>query len=465
MTTALRDELTAKQQIHLLLKEKIGEQKYRIWFRDSVDFSLEQGCLDVSLSSGFAADWVKKHFTDQLKTAAEQITGESCRVKFRINENLGNKSQKSKPDISKSAAATKKKLKTESKNTKKLRMNLDNFVVGRSNELAYNAARAVAEQKDCPFNPLFIHGGYGVGKTHLMQGICNYVSFSRPNIKWCYLSAEDFANQFILALKSRKLNHFRNKLRNTDLLAIDDIHFLANKPSTQQEFLHTFNSIDLAGKQIVLVSDAHPKMIGQLSEKLVDRFVSGMVVKVSSPDYKIRCGICRQYAKTLKKNVPEKVIEFIAENIQTNARQLEGAMLKLSAFSSLNDSKITLSMTREILQGHLSRTDPIVHVSDIESITSEYFGTTIAKLHSPKKDKTVSLARHFSMYLARRYTNMSFPELGRCMGKNHATVIQGCRKVEDYLKNNTQINWKSLGANRCVRSQTLLKELEKTIAK
>ncbi len=175
-------------------------------------------------------------------------------------------------------------------------------MVGPSNELAYNAAKAVIREQQSPFNPLFIHGGYGVGKTHLLQGICHGVAQARPGTQWLYLSAEDFANQFVLALKTRKLEAFRRRMRQTDLLAIDDVHFLASKPSTQEEFLHTFNTINLAGKQVILVSDAHPKMIGQLSEKLVNRFVSGMVVKIDAPDLQTRCEICRQFAARALEN-------------------------------------------------------------------------------------------------------------------------------------------------------------------
>lgn len=468
MQTVFREETAVVQQINEILREKIGDQKYRIWFRDSVKFSFTEDRLTVFVPSTFTADWIGRHFREPIESALEQSAGKECKLEFRIDESIASKANDKAEKTSQPGRKERKPAEKKSgkrKSGKQLKMKLDSFVVGRSNELAYNAARAVASQKDSPFNPLFIHGGYGVGKTHLMQGICNYVSCSRPESRWTYLSAEDFANQFILALKTRKLDRFRNKIRKTDLLAIDDIHFLANKPSTQQEFLHTFNSIDLAGKQIVLVSDAHPKMINQLSEKLIDRFVSGMVVKINAPDFETRCGICRQYAKSLKKDVPERVIRLIAENIQTNARELEGAMLKLSALTSLYNSKITLDIARQVLAGHLSRKDPTVHISDIESAVAEYFDTTVAKLHSSKKDKTVSLARHCSMYLARKHTNMSFPELGRSMGKNHATVIQGCRRIENHLKDNVRLNWRGLSGNRCVKSQTVIEELEKTIAK
>jgi chromosomal replication initiator protein len=260
-------------------------------------------------------------------------------------------------------------------------------------------------------------------------------------------------------------------MRQTDLLAIDDIHFLASKPSTQEEFLHTFNTINLAGKQVVLACDAHPKMIGHLSEKLVNRFVSGMVVKIQTPDFRTRCQICRQYLKTqnlkLKTQnsaVPESVITYIAENLRTNVRELEGALLKLIAYSALKNNKISLSMTKAVLTEHLERCDPIVHVSDIESAVATYFGTTPTKIHSSKKDRTVALARHFSMYLTRKHTKMSSSEVGRFMGnKNHATVLQACKKIEEQLKRNAEIHWQGPAGNKVCKAKTILAQLEASL--
>jgi chromosomal replication initiator protein len=346
-----------------------------------------------------------------------------------------------------------------------LKLSLDTFVVGPSNELAYNAAKAVISEQKNSFNPLFIHGGYGVGKTHLLQGICNAMSKNRPETNWLFLSAEDFANQFVLALKTKKLEAFRRRMRQTDLLAIDDIHFLASKPATQEEFLHTFNTIDLACKQVILVSDAHPKMIGQISEKLVNRFVAGMVVKIETPDFKTRCGICKQYAKTVRKHIPENVISYIAENLRTNVRELQGTLLKLIALSELQNEKVKLQMAKEVLSEHLARTDPIVHISDIESAVTTYFGTTPANIHSSKKNRTITLARHFSMYLARKHTKMSSSEIGRCMGnKNHATVLLACKRVEDQIRRNAEVRWQSPMGNKISKARTILARLEESIA-
>ena len=358
------------------------------------------------------------------------------------------------------------------------KLTLDNFVVGASNELAYSAARAVVREQQSPFNPLFIHGGYGVGKTHLLQGICGGVTESRPETNMLYLSAEDFANQFVLALKTKKLEAFRNRMRQTDLLAIDDIHFLASKPSTQEEFLHTFNTISLAGKQVVLVSDAHPKMIGQLSEKLVNRFVSGMVVKIEPPDLQTRCEICRQFAQQMMtgalgegkaaqaREFSENVIRFVAEQVRTNVRELQGAMLKLVAFAALQNEKITLTVAQMVLAEHIERCDPIVHVSDIETTVAGYFGTTPNTMHSAKKDRTVALARHFSMYLTRKHTKMSSSEIGRAMGnKNHATVLVACKKIEGLLERDDEINWRGPQGNKVGKARVILSHLEDSIAR
>jgi chromosomal replication initiator protein len=266
-------------------------------------------------------------------------------------------------------------------------------------------------------------------------------------------------------------------MRQTDLLAIDDVHFLASKPSTQEEFLHTFNTISLAGKQVVLVSDAHPKMIGQLSEKLVNRFVSGMVVKIEAPDFQTRCAICRQFAARMMKiplsgeshrggDIPEAVIRYVAERVRTNVRELEGALLKLIAYATLQDEKLSLATAQMVLAEHIERCDPIVHVSDIEASVGAFFGVTTASLHSARKGRTVSLARHFSMYLTRKHTKMSSSEVGRYMGdKNHATVLVACKKIDDLLQRDAEVHWEGPNGNKLAKARVILTTLEESITK
>jgi chromosomal replication initiator protein len=468
MHSTVTDEIAA---INDALAEKVGPQKFRIWFKGSTKMTLGNGYLKVGVPNLFMANWLENHFLNEITHAVRTVTGANPRITFAIDPELSGHQRQTQLD-SQAQLVEKTQGRFYSSTArakqparKRLKLSLDTFVVGPSNQLAYNAARAVVNEQQSPFNPLFVHGGYGVGKTHLLQGICNAVCSTRPQTSWSYLSAEDFVNQFVLALKTKKLEAFRRRLRQMDLLAIDDIHFLASKPSTQEEFLHTFNTISLAGKQVVLASDAHPKMIGQLSEKLVNRFVSGMVVKIEPPDFQTRCQICRQYAANMRKQIPENVIRYIAENLRTNVRELEGALIKLIAFASLQGQNPSLATAREILAEHLARTDPIVHISDIESAVAAYFGTTPANIHSPKKDRTVALARHFSMYLARKHTRMSSCEIGRFMGnKNHATVLLACKKVEDLIKQNTEVCWQGPAGNKVAKARTILAQLEESVS-
>jgi len=468
------------EAIYEALAAKVGQQKFRIWFKNSTEMALADGYLKVSVPNSFIASWIENHFANEISQAVRSVIGASVKVTFTVNPDLSGHQGRAPLDSQGSAATAPQagqrpqfhadpRRKKPAEGRERLKFSLDTFVVGSSNELAYNAAKVVVNEQQSPFNPLFIHGGYGVGKTHLLQGICNAVLEKRPVTRWFYLSAEDFANQFVLALKTRKLETFRGRMRQTDLLVIDDIHFLASKPSTQEEFLHTFNTIELAGKQVVLASDAHPKMIGQLSEKLVNRFVSGMVVKVDTPDLHTRCQICRQYIKsikTLSTPVPDSVIEYVAENLRTNVRELEGALLKLIAYSALKNEKISVSTAKAILAEHLERCDPIAHVSDIESAVASYFGVTPATMRSPKKDRTVALARHFGMYLTRKHTKMSSSEIGRVMGnKNHATVLLACKKIEEMVQRNAELRWLSETGNRIAKAKTVLTQLEESISR
>ncbi len=465
------------------LAARIGPQKFRIWFQSCARFTLADGYLKIGVANPFMANWLESHFLRDIQAAAHTATGDHPKVSFAVDPELAGDSRRvavknpTELKAEKAKPSSRPATRVSPRPGKRLKLTLDTFVVGSSNELAHSAAKAVVREQESPFNPLFIHGGYGVGKTHLLQGICNGVTALRPQTNWLYLSAEDFANQFVLALKTKKLEAFRQRMRKTDLLAIDDIHFLASKPSTQEEFLHTFNTISLAGKQVVLVSDAHPKMIGQLSDKLVNRFVSGMVVKVEPPDFETRCEICRRFSQRMTKTgfggqaaqqggqMSENVISFVADRVRTNVRELEGALLKLVAFAALQNGKITLAMAQTVLAEHIERCDPIVHVSDIEATVATYFGTTPSNLHSAKKDRTVSLARHFSMYLTRKHTEMSSSEIGRAMGnKNHATVLVACKKIEGVLERDEELNWKSPHGNKVAKAQDIIAYLEDRIS-
>jgi chromosomal replication initiator protein len=482
MITEEKIKSTTEQvsSINDAIAEKVGMQKYRIWFQNSTNMSLTDGYLKIGAANPFISSWIENHFSGEIIEAVRSVTGAEVKLIFTIDQQLSDSANRPRFEMQEESDSSlqagrfrpkPKRVKSSEaglSQDKRLKLSLDTFVVGSTNELAYNAAKIVVNEEKSPFNPLFVHGGYGVGKTHLLQGICNAMLDKRQKANWLYLSAEDFANQFVLALKTKKLELFRNRMRQTDLLAIDDIHFLASKPSMQEEFLHTFNTIDLAGKQVVLASDAHPKQISQLSDKLISRFVSGMVVKIDPPDLDMRCRICNQFLQRLNRpvKVHDSVIQYIAENLFSNVRELEGAVLKVIAYSSLKNEQVSLSMAKAVLAEHLERCDPIVHVTDIESAVASFFGITPTNLHSPKKNRTIALARHLSMYLTRKHTRMSSSEIGRVMGgKNHATVLLACRKVEDMIEKNSDLHWDGPSGNKASKAKAVISQLEKSISR
>ena len=461
------------ERINENIAQKVGQQRYKIWFKNSTRLILEGDYLKVGVPNLFIGGWIENHFADQIGVAATEMTKRRLKVIFTIDPELFGSQRRRQLDsqaesVARSTNPTLRQRQQRSSPQKgDLRLDLDTFVVGPANQLACNAARTVVSEPRTHFNPLFIHGACGLGKTHLLQGICNAIAQTRPDHVFSYVSGEEFTNQFVIALKTGKLDTFRNRFRKTDLLVIDDIHFLASKKATQEEFLHTFNAIDIASKQVVLASDAHPKMIGHLSDSLVNRFISGMVVKIDPPGFETRCAILRQRADNMNKHIADPVIEYIADNLRANVRELEGALLKVVAYASLCRAPITLAVAREALEDHITRTDPIVHLSDIEAAVTTFFGITPADVHSSRKTRTISLARSVAMYLARKHTSMSFPEIGRFMGnKNHATVILACRKITKYLDDDAKsVVWETTSGKRQMSTQSLLAQLEASISR
>jgi chromosomal replication initiator protein len=503
--------------IQSLIAEKVGPQRYKVWFKNSTRLSLTKGFLKVDVPNLFVGSWIEDHFTDSINAAAREVIGHDVHVTYAVDPELSGTLRKRQFDSQAEFIATnperqarERRRATVQRNRaannghstvnngagygagtngaghragparrnrdgsdwpdpvqdRPLRGRLDEFVVGPSNRIAYSASVSVAEAPATNYNPLFVHGGCGLGKTHLLQGVCNAVRQRHPASVVRYLSGEEFTNQYIYAMKNRCLEAFRQDFRHLDVLVIDDIHFLANKKATQEEFLHTFNAIDGYGKQVVMASDAHPKLIGQLSEKLVTRFLSGMVVRIDPPDLEMRCEILRRRATMIKHAVLESVIRYIAENLETNARELEGALLKLVAYSSVSGEPITVGIAKQALEDHLLRTAPIIRLSDIETAASTYFGLTPADLHSSRKTRTIALARSIVMFLARKHTPMSFPEIGRFLGnKNHSTVILACRKIQRLLDADGTVLWVNAAGKEELRIVTLLGLLEEQLGK
>ena len=342
-----------------------------------------------------------------------------------------------------------------------LRHDLESFVRGASNTLAYNAACYVAEFPGSQYNPLFIHGSCGLGKTHLLQGLCRRFVEHHPTKRWMYLTGEDFTNEFLSALRGNKVDAFRRKVRDLDMLVIDDVHFLSGKKATQEEFLHTFNAIEAAGRQVVMASDAHPKMIEEFGESLINRFVSGMVVRIDPPNYATRCEILRAMTQRRGLALSNEVVDWIARRVTQNVRELEGAITRITAQVELNGRPADVAMAQEAL-GDLDRmlVMPVKPENILQSVCN-YFGLEHKDLMSGRRQRTISLARSVAMFLVRKTAKLSFPEIGMRMGKrNHSTVISACRRIERAVEKNENLLWNSAVGEREEEAAELIQRLE-----
>jgi chromosomal replication initiator protein len=424
------------------IAEKLGAQRFKVWFKNATQFAVADGHLKISVPNAFICGWIERNFSDAIQEIAQEVVGPECRVSFSVDPRLLQALRKhqlnSQADfIAKNPERVMREYKRQgAPPPRKLRGRFDDLVSGPTNELACSVIRRIAERSPGAYSPVFIHGGSGLGKTHLLHALANELADKHPECRWAYLDGDEFTNEFVLAIRSGRIENFRQRYRHLDVLIIDDIHFMANKKATQEEFLHTFNAIDAQRKHIVLASDSHPKLIGQFSEQLLNRFVAGMVVRIDVPDFGMRCEILRRRAQVATtRPVPEEVIAYIAEHLKSNVRELEGALLKLVMFSSVARQPITLSLARRSLAEHLQRTQRVLGIEEIDQTVSTYFGLNPAELHTSRKTRTIALARGIAMYLARKHTDMSFPEIGRFMGnKNHSTVILASRRILGWLR-------------------------------
>ncbi len=448
VTESVRADSAATEQLLATLRERIGPQKFNAWFRHGTHVAVEDVGVRVAVPNTFVAGWIETHYQGEIANIIENTLGKKLPVMITIDPQLSGQLRRNDLDtqadiVAKTTQGLSRPRRPIAGPT--LRHRLEQFVVGDSNRLAYSAAIAVGKQDKPPFNPFFIHGPCGVGKTHLLQGICNAArkcSNGRA-FRWRYVTGEHFTNEYIRAVRTKSFNDFRQRYRQLDLLAIDDIHFLAAKRSTQEEFLHTFNAIESAGKLIVLASDTHPNMVSNFNPQLMNRFVAGMVVKIDVPDYDTRVRILTRRAKTLDLQPAPGVLEYIAMHIRGSVRELEGSLVKLAAVGSLESKPVTLDLAKSVLSDYLARTDSALTLGDIESVVAVYFGISPADIHSSRRTRTVSLARMISMYLVRKHTTMSYPEIGRAMGKNHSSVVLAVQRLTNALTEDAKLIWRT----------------------
>jgi len=314
------------------------------------------------------------------------------------------------------------------------RLTFENFVVGKPNELAHAAARRVAESLTVPFNPLFLYGGVGLGKTHLMHAIAHHIQVTHPERRVMYLSAEKFMYQFIKALRFRDTVAFKERFRSVDVLMIDDVQFISGKDSTQEEFFHTFNALVDHNRQVVISADKSPSSLEGMEERMRSRLGWGLVADIHPTTYELRLGILQTKAEQFSCKIPLKILEFLAHKITSNVRELEGALTRVMAHTLLVGRQITLEMVQEVLRDLLRSYDRVLTIEDIQRRVADYYRIRLADLHSPKRTKAVTVPRQVAMYLAKSMTSRSLPEIGRQFGgRDHTTVLHAVRKVEERM--------------------------------
>lgn len=465
MITCADDPVSALES---RIAELVGPQRFTVWFKNATRFSFTDEYLRITTPNHFVGEWIERHFGDVIAEATRETTGRDFHLSYTTDPDLARDLAKKQPDRQMDYVANNPdRLARQQKRVggvpvaPNLKGRLDEFVVGTSNQLAHAAVSHVIEQPANHYNPLFIHGGCGLGKTHLLQAVCNGVAERHAGLRWRYVTGEEFTNDYVFAVKARETEAFHARYRHLDVLVIDDVHFLANKRATQEEFLHTFKAIDAAGKQLVLASDAPPKLIGHFSESLISRFLSGMVVRIEAPDLEVRLGVLRRRAECLKVNVSDAVLTHIAENFRANIRELEGALLKVIAQAQVLGQPVSVSLAERAIKDLVRQTAPVVLLADIESVVAIFFGLSPVDLHTSRKSRTIALARGIAMYLARKHTDMSFPEIGRFMGnKNHSTVILACRRIKKIMQNNENVRWMTPAGQQERNLDKLVEELE-----
>ncbi len=436
-------ELTADEAWTLILegvRAKLPEPTYRIWLAETRPLALSQDLLAVGAGSEFAAEWIEDKYGRLLAEVSEQVLGRRLTISFQ--HHIDSREGRS-PVVAPLPAPGPSQASADARAVAPVaapggalndRYTFERFVVGSNNQLATAAARAVAEAPARVYNPLFLYGGVGLGKTHLMHAIGHLLRSRDPSRRIAYVSSEWFTNDLIASIQEGRMSDFRRRYREIDLLLIDDVHFLGEKERTQEEFFHTFNALHGAQRQIVLTSDRPPKEIPGLEERLVSRFEWGLVADIRSPDLETRVAILRKKAEEGEIAIADEVLEYIARNCRSNVRELEGAVIKLLAFSSLTQRDITTELAREALGGVLAPEGERTPEA-IRKRVAESFGVPVEALLSRRRTREVTVPRQVAMYLMRELLDLPLTQIGHHFGgRDHSTVIHSINKVEQELE-------------------------------
>jgi len=421
------------------IEKKISKPSFDTWLKSTKAHSLQGDLLIITAPNEFARDWLEERYSQLIAGILYEITGEELAVKFIIPQNQ----KEAENDVQ----LPPKKVKKDDDHGEfpqgilNQKYTFDTFVIGSGNRFAHAASLAVAEAPAKAYNPLFIYGGVGLGKTHLMHAIGHYVLDHNPAAKVVYLSSEKFTNEFINSIRDNKAENFRNKYRNVDILLIDDIQFLAGKESTQEEFFHTFNALHEESKQIIISSDRPPREIPTLEDRLRSRFEWGLITDITPPDLETRIAILRKKAKAEGLDIPNEVMLYIANQIDSNIRELEGALIRVVAYSSLINKDINADLAAEALKDIIPSSKPkVITILDIQKTVGELFSIKLEDFKAKKRTKSLAFPRQIAMYLSRELTDYSLPKIGEEFGgRDHTTVIHAHEKISKLLQSDAQL--------------------------
>jgi chromosomal replication initiator protein len=429
--------------------ERVGEGRFGLWFGDGVQLGVAGDELEVGVPNAFFREWIQGHFAGNLIEAAEAVTGRTLRLTFRVSDEaeprVGNlieprpAEERRQPGVTvpllPAPQAPPRWERERPRNQARPPRRLDDFVTGPCNRLAHAAALEMVQTSGASFNPLVVHAGVGLGKTHLLEGLGHALRARHPGLKVIQGTAEAFTNGFLDAMRAGALGSFRNRYRGADALIIDDVHFLAAKRATQDEFLHTFNALIAEGVPIVLAADQHPKRIAKLTDELSTRFLGGMVVKLDAPDPETRGAILKAKASARGVDVPDAVVAYIAEHLRASVRELEGALHSLIAHAVLTGKRLDLALAKAALRDTIRHTAQAVALRDVERAVCQLFEIDAETLKSDSRTRALTYPRMMAMYLARKHTGAAYSEIGRHFGgRNHSTVISAEKKVLGWIR-------------------------------
>lgn len=431
------------KQVLELIENELSDMSYETWFLPLVPVIYENDIFVLEADLPFIKNHIEKNYITLLQNALKHVTGKLTSVKIIIKgtDTEGLTLKKEEP---KSAETP---LRNANGLTTKYRF--DNFVVGSSNQLAHSAAVAVSEMPGKEYNPLFLYGGVGLGKTHLMNAIGNEALENDPNLKIAYVASVTFMNELIDSIRTNKNTEFRSKYRDLDFLLIDDIQFISNKVQTQEEFFHTFNELQMNGSQIVISSDRPPAEIEHLTDRLVSRFQAGLVVDLRLPDFETRTAILQQKARAMNYAIPDDVIKYISENIRSNIRELEGVLNRVVLYQKIYPGEVTIEMAELAIADIIKMNKPKVTIDYIQEVVANTFGFSPEDLKSKQKHKPLAIARQTAMYLCRKMLSENYKEIGRKFGnKDHTTVLSACKKIGSMIENDEEFRTKVLNLEK-----------------